>query len=140
MHQTTVRFGPDLWEALERECKELGISVAQYVREAALTRLVYVGARRGDAEFELALDLVAGDAPLDMEALPGDPDLLAPRHRSAAGARTDAEQSAAMWAQARQAQRRAGELRDEIAARRQDHEARRRDADDGEDDAEAAED
>ncbi|MBA3264184.1 MAG: hypothetical protein H0T69_17295 [Thermoleophilaceae bacterium] len=36
VHQTTVRFEADLWEALESECAELGLSVAQYVREAAL--------------------------------------------------------------------------------------------------------
>src|SRR5262249_39790670 len=30
MHQTTVRFGEDLWEALENECARLGVSVAQY--------------------------------------------------------------------------------------------------------------
>ena len=60
MHQTTVRFGPDLWEALEEECRRLGLSVAQYVREAALARLVYTAGRRGDDEFDHALDLVAG--------------------------------------------------------------------------------
>jgi hypothetical protein len=58
MHQTTVRFGPDLWMALEDECARLGVSVAQYLREAALTRIVYAAGRRGDAEFELALQLV----------------------------------------------------------------------------------
>ena len=61
MHQTTVRFGADLWEALERECELVGVSVAQYVREAALTRLVYGAGRRGDDEFELALELATGE-------------------------------------------------------------------------------
>jgi hypothetical protein len=60
MHQTTVRFGSDLWEALEEECTRLGVSVAQYLREAALTRLVYAAGRRGDDEFELALELATG--------------------------------------------------------------------------------
>jgi hypothetical protein len=58
MHQTTVRFGPDLWEALENECRHLGVSVAQYIREASLTRLVYAAGRRGDHEFEHSLGLV----------------------------------------------------------------------------------
>jgi hypothetical protein len=57
MHQTTVRFGADLWDALERECRALGVSVAQFVREAALARLMYTAGRRGDPEFEHALEL-----------------------------------------------------------------------------------
>jgi hypothetical protein len=56
MHQTTVRFGPDLWEALEEECAELGVSVAQFVRDAALTRLMYMAGRRGDSVYERALE------------------------------------------------------------------------------------
>lgn len=55
MHQTTVRFGPDLWEALEAECARLGVSAAQYVREAALARLAYTAGRRGELEYEQAL-------------------------------------------------------------------------------------
>jgi hypothetical protein len=41
MHQTTVRFGPDLWQSLEQEARRLGVSVAQYVRDSALARLSY---------------------------------------------------------------------------------------------------
>ena len=70
MHQTTVRFGPDLWEALEQECALLGVSVAQYIRESALTRLVYAAGRRGDDEFELALELATGS---DAETAPEPP-------------------------------------------------------------------
>jgi len=36
MRATTVRFSADLWELLEREAARSGVSVAQYVREAAL--------------------------------------------------------------------------------------------------------
>jgi hypothetical protein len=57
MHQTTVRFGADLWRALEEECSGLGISVAQFVREAALARLMYAAGRRGDAAYEVAFNL-----------------------------------------------------------------------------------
>jgi hypothetical protein len=39
MHQTTVRFGPDLWAALVSESIRSGVSVAQYVRDAAMARL-----------------------------------------------------------------------------------------------------
>jgi hypothetical protein len=50
MHQTTVRFGSDLWVELEREAARLGVSVAHYVREAALARLAYTeGERAGRA-------------------------------------------------------------------------------------------
>lgn len=55
MHQTTVRFGPDLWGALEEECRRLGISAAQFVREATLARLSYTAGRRGETEYERAL-------------------------------------------------------------------------------------
>jgi hypothetical protein len=39
MHQTTVRFGADLWRELVREADRTGVSVAQYVRDATLVRL-----------------------------------------------------------------------------------------------------
>lgn len=55
MHQTTVRFTPDLWESLELECRRLGISAAQYLREAALARLAYMAGQRGDTGYERAL-------------------------------------------------------------------------------------
>lgn len=41
MHQTTVRFGGDLWASLEREAARLGISAAHYIRDATLARLAY---------------------------------------------------------------------------------------------------
>ena len=68
MHQTTVRFGPDLWEALESECARLGVSAAQYVREAALARLAYTAGRRGDPEYDVAL-LRAGAPSNQLEPL-----------------------------------------------------------------------
>jgi hypothetical protein len=61
MHQTTVRFGSDLWTALEREATRLGVSVAQYIREAALARLVYAAGQRGDDQFDLALEVALGN-------------------------------------------------------------------------------
>jgi hypothetical protein len=39
MHQTTVRFGADLWSSLEREAARLGASAARYGRDATLARL-----------------------------------------------------------------------------------------------------
>jgi hypothetical protein len=38
---TTIRFPNDLWEQLEREAKKQGISIAQYVRDAALYRVAF---------------------------------------------------------------------------------------------------
>jgi hypothetical protein len=46
MRATTIRFPNDLWNQLEREARKQGISVAQYVRDAALYRVAYsAGAR-----------------------------------------------------------------------------------------------
>ena len=56
MHQTTVRFSADLWEELETECFELGVSIAQYLREAAVARVAYSAARRGDIVYGGALE------------------------------------------------------------------------------------
>ena len=58
MHQTTVRFGSDLWDAIEVECGRLGVSAAQFVREATLARLAYTAGRRGELEYERALTSV----------------------------------------------------------------------------------
>lgn len=41
MRATTIRFPNDLWEQLAREAKRQGISVAQYVRDAALYRVAF---------------------------------------------------------------------------------------------------
>ena len=90
MHQTTVRFGSDLWDALDAECEKLGVSIAQYVREAALARLMYAAGARGDDRFESAIST----------------------------AQNQAADSAALWAQGRQAQRHSRELREESARRR----------------------
>lgn len=46
MHQTTVRFSEELWSTLEREAAVSGVSIAQYVRDAALARVAYVSGQR----------------------------------------------------------------------------------------------
>jgi hypothetical protein len=68
MHQTTVRFGPDLWEALEAECARLGISAAQYLREAALARLAFTAGRLGGKEYAGALVTAGAPALADVVA------------------------------------------------------------------------
>lgn len=51
MHQTTVRFATDVWSELEGEARRLGVSAAQYVRDATLARLAYTAGQRGDPFF-----------------------------------------------------------------------------------------
>jgi hypothetical protein len=48
MRATTIRFTPELWELLEREASREGVSVAQYVRDAALFRIAYTAGARGE--------------------------------------------------------------------------------------------
>lgn len=58
MRATTIRFTPELWEMLQREAGKEGVSVAQYVRDAALFRVAYgAGVRR---EHEQAGDSAIG--------------------------------------------------------------------------------
>jgi len=94
MHQTTVRFGADLWAQLEHEAANTGVSAAQYVREATLSRLAYSAAQRG-AGFGLGSsdETAAGAA----------------QARAAAAERQS--DSSAVWAQARLARERARSVR-----------------------------
>jgi hypothetical protein len=62
MHQTTVRFGSDLWSELVREAERAGVSVAQYVREAAVARLARGGAF-ADTRAGNGTALLRGDEP-----------------------------------------------------------------------------
>jgi hypothetical protein len=63
MHQTTVRFSPDVWAALDDESARLGVSSAQYIREAAVARLAYGIGRRSDQAYEQALSSAGADRP-----------------------------------------------------------------------------
>lgn len=62
MHATTVRFTDDLWELLEREAAAQGVSVAQFVRDAALMRVATVMSKRGDADGDATLARLAAAA------------------------------------------------------------------------------
>ena len=62
MKATTVRFGEDLWAMLEREARNLGVSAAQFVREAAIMRVAMLAGRRGDPDAELSIAQIAARA------------------------------------------------------------------------------
>jgi hypothetical protein len=93
VHQTTIRFSEETWGSIEREARAIGVSAAQFVREAAIMRLVGTDQGRGAAEPGIEGDrLAAGNAGL--------------------GASRIAENSHAVWAQAQQARKRAREMRE----------------------------
>jgi GAF domain-containing protein len=62
MHATTVRFTDDLWELLEGEAARQGVSVAQFVRDAALLRVASVMAKRGEEGADDTLERLATGA------------------------------------------------------------------------------
>lgn len=62
MHATTVRFTDDLWQLLEREAVGQSISVAQFVRDAALMRVAILMSKRGDADGDATLARLAAAA------------------------------------------------------------------------------
>ncbi len=105
MHQTTVRFGAELWDMLELEAAQSGVSVAHYVRDAALARLAYSAGRNTlqdpDERFAWADPIVTSTL------------------RAAAEGRTQAEESSGVQAQARLARTRARRLREAARAARQ---------------------
>jgi hypothetical protein len=105
MHQTTVRFGPDLWEAVAQECDRLGVSAAQFLREAALARLAYNAGRRREPEYEDAL-VHAGAAPSEQHTRDEDA-----RDAAAEGVLA----ATALSAQSQLALRRAREVREQAA-------------------------
>jgi GAF domain-containing protein len=62
MKATTVRFGEDLWAMLEREANRLGVSAAQFVREATIMRVAMLAGSRGDPDAELTIADIASRA------------------------------------------------------------------------------
>jgi hypothetical protein len=62
MRATTVRFGEDLWQLLEREAASSGVSAAQFVREATILRLAMLAGVRGDDEARITLASLAAEA------------------------------------------------------------------------------
>lgn len=62
MKATTVRFGDDLWDMLDRESARLGVSAAQFVREATIMRVAMLAGARGDPDAELSIAEIAARA------------------------------------------------------------------------------
>jgi hypothetical protein len=98
MHQTTVRFSPELWAMLEDEAARGGISVAHFVRDAALARVAYTAGQRSAQAPEESFEWA-------------DPGFTKAGIAKSAGQR-QVDASAAVQAQARLAAARATELRD----------------------------
>lgn len=125
MHQTTIRFGSDLWESLAVAASAEGVSVAQYVRESAVERLVRAGDlddrepvastdRRRDARSPRVTPRGAAGPFAPPSPVPELDRRAVLAARAADGQRAAArntESSAAVWAQSRLARARARELR-----------------------------
>jgi uncharacterized protein (DUF1778 family) len=56
MKLTTLRIGEDLWALLAAEAQYAGVSVSQYIREAALARAAASAGARGEAPFALIVE------------------------------------------------------------------------------------
>ena len=104
MHQTTVRFGPDLWDEIAVEAERAGVSVAQYVRDSALMRVSYTRGREGDPHYQAALEIVA--------AAYSDSDVMGESVAARNRARIGVEEALALASENAQARRHAQTLRD----------------------------
>lgn len=59
LRATTVRISDDLWQLLEEESGRQRISVAQFLRDAALLRLGQIAGRREDPESRMTIEDLA---------------------------------------------------------------------------------
>jgi hypothetical protein len=114
MRVSAIRFGADLWRVLEAEAARAGVSVSQYVREAALARASAAAAARGEDPLEALAQAVYDGIPASGPAEPGtrrkDERLVSSTRdvrNQAKEARSDAQ---AVRAQSRQASRHARHL------------------------------
>jgi hypothetical protein len=131
MKVTTVRFGEDLWALLADEAARAGVSVSQYVREAALARAAFSAGAR--AEVPAALLTAWARTALDGETDPDEKRQAADGLIAALGkvqqrgdsaalpsrSREKADETAALVAEAQQTARHAREVRRK-ASRRDD--------------------
>lgn len=117
MKTTTVRLGGDLWALLDVEAARAGVSVSQYMREAALARAAFAVGARGGTPPELlcawAGTLFDGER-VSVDHAANTDRLLAELKRSRY--REQREEAAAVRAESRQAQRQAHLVRQRAAA------------------------
>jgi hypothetical protein len=107
MRVTAIRVSDDLWRLLEREAAQVGVSVSQYVREAALARASAAVKARGQDPFELLAQATQDTQQQPAEDPHTGPDGRARQARTAArDARSDAQAIRAESKQARQQARR----------------------------------
>lgn len=55
MHRTTLMISDDLWERVQEQAAQRGISASQYIREAVIAVLYYELAQAGDRDIANAL-------------------------------------------------------------------------------------
>ena len=100
MKATSVRFGSDLWEFLRYEAEHSGVSVSQYIREAALARAAAAASARGEDPFLL----LSGTARTSERAA------RSPAERAVEAAGRKRDDARALRAQSKQAVRHTREL------------------------------
>lgn len=106
MHQTTLRFAPGTWRAIEAEAADADVSTAQFVRDAVLWRIAYEAGRRderGERALAAAVDRGVAFAEPAQEA-----------------ALDEVSSATALWAQGMQARKRSQQLRAEVQQRREE--------------------
>lgn len=112
MRVTAIRVGADLWRLLEAEAARVGVSVSQYVREAALMRAAAAATARGEDAFTLLARAAAEVAPSSMPET-GESARTARRRKVRAKAREMRSDARALQAESRQARSRSHQLRTE---------------------------
>ncbi|HZV73871.1 MAG TPA: hypothetical protein VFF79_09175 [Conexibacter sp.] len=60
MHETTVRFSDELWKRIQEASRQEGVSAAQFVREATLSRIA-TRDHAGNLQRDLAVTLARFD-------------------------------------------------------------------------------
>ncbi|MGN6372340.1 MAG: hypothetical protein ACTHM1_05035 [Solirubrobacteraceae bacterium] len=111
MRVSAIRFGSDVWRVLEEEASRVGVSVSQYVREAALARASAAAAARGGDPLD-ALAQAAGGSKIDRDS----PE--APTRMSSTGLAVSTARDVRSNAQATRADAQAVRAQSEQASRR----------------------